>query len=482
MSGAVHVVGATRLGDRLASFDWLSLPPVEESTPPSPIDHEEAERLAHWGERIALTRPPGLTDVQYDRLEDRILRECDIDSSVAWHTAHGVILVRGVRAGREWVIALHEGKITSHSREEWERRALRLRETAETPDKARALVGRSLGELLQAPIRPVKWLLKDTLEEQVIALVAGPRGSYKSFLALEWAMRVAVDGKGVVVVSAEGTDLNRRAAAWLKANAPTVDPATIPLRVIERRLDLTTEDGMRAVRAELAALPAKPALLVLDTFSKLSAGLDENSNTEVKSFIGRLDNALKCSDTGFGVTVLLVAHTGHSDKGRARGASALSADTDAEYIVSRTPGGTMFVTRERFKSSPELPPLCFRPRVVELGVNEQSQPISSLVLDPESEHPAHVAKAKKLPEPGSKIRQAYDAAIAIVRRDGAATVEDVREAIKNAWVAPEGKDTRASDATVYMNRLVARKLLFLHPGELLTESGVLPGPESSQEE
>jgi hypothetical protein len=318
------------------------------------------------------------------------------------------VLASGVRAGREWVIALHDGKIASHSREEWERRA-QSRETpaAETPDKtpdrARALVGRSLGELLQAPIQPVKWLLKDTLEEQVIALVAGPRSAYKSFLALEWAMRVALEGKGVVVVSAEGSDFNRRAAAWLKANAPTVDPATIPLRVIERRLDLTTDAGMNAVRAELAALPAKPALCVLDTFSKLSGGLEENDNTAVKQFIGRLDRGLKRPDTGFGVTVVLVAHTGHSDKSRARGAYALTADTDAEYIVSRSAAGTMFVTRERFKSSPELPPLCFRPRVVDLGTDAEGQPISSLVLDTCSENvTAEKGEARGRKLPGKK--------------------------------------------------------------------------------
>ena len=48
----------------------------------------------------------------------------------------------------------------------------------------------SWGEVLANPTRP-KWLLRDILEENVMALMAGPRGTYKSFIALHWAMLVA---------------------------------------------------------------------------------------------------------------------------------------------------------------------------------------------------------------------------------------------------------------------------------------------------
>lgn len=216
----------------------------------------------------------------------------------------------------------------------------------------------------------------------MIALLAGPRGSYKSFKALNWAMRIALSGEPVYVVSAEGGDFDRRAKAWVMTHCPDA-PAWPPLYVVERRLDLNSDAGINQIREDCRALRIKPVLFVLDTFSKLSGGLDENDNTQVKQFIGRLDHGLKRADSGFDATVLLVAHTGHSDKGRARGASALGADTDAEYIVRRHQNGktTVFVTRERFKSSPELPPLCYEPKVVDLQyADDNGGKVTSLVL------------------------------------------------------------------------------------------------------
>src|SRR5690606_8998190 len=136
-------------------------------------------------------------------------------------------------------------------------------------------------------------------------------------------------------------------------------------------------EGIELIRRDCNRLNIRPKLFVLDTFSKLSGGLDENDNTAVKAFIGRLDNGLK---RAFGATVLMVAHTGHSTQSRARGASALAADTDAEYIVARQ-HGAVSVSRERFKSSPELVPLHYQPAVVELGRKDaKGRMVTSLAL------------------------------------------------------------------------------------------------------
>jgi len=228
-----------------------------------------------------------------------------------------------------------------------------------------------------------KWLLPDLLEEGVIAVMAGQRGSYKSFLSLDWAMRVATEGSPVYVISAEGGDFDRRATAWLSHHAPDTEPEDVPLFVAERRMDLNTHDGIELIRQDCLRLGIRPKLFVLDTYSKLSGGLDENSNTEVKEFLGRLANGLQRPDTGFGATVLLIAHTGHTETGRPRGASALGADSDAEYVVTRLPEGGVLLTRERFKASPELPALTFQPRSVPLDREDaDGRPLTSLVMVP----------------------------------------------------------------------------------------------------
>ena len=56
------------------------------------------------------------------------------------------------------------------------------------------------------------------------------------------------------------------------------------------------------------------------------------------------------------------------------------------------------MSRERFKSSPELPALLYRPRVVDLGrVDDEGRSITSLVMDPvdATEAEAQQARARK---------------------------------------------------------------------------------------
>lgn len=322
-------------------------------------------------------------------------------------------------------------------------------------------LARRISDVLASPTSP-DWLLEDVLERGVIAVKAGPRGSYKSFIVLDWAMRVAVEKNlPVYVVSAEGGDFDRRAAAWLQTFAPDKDPATVPLLVVERRLDLSSHDGVEAIRQDCLLLGVHPVLFILDTFSKLSGGLEENDNTEVKQFIGRLDNGLKRKETGFGATVVLVAHTGHSDGSRARGASALAADTDAEYIVKRE-ADVVTVSRSRFKASPELPPLCYKPEVITLPREDKAgRAVTSLVM---READVPLANGKRKPKPGTVQRVVYDR-LEEMSRIGAAHVdeEDLRDAVVK--LLPRGsseRDMRKRDFDRALKSLAAAGLIFTH--------------------
>lgn len=261
---------------------------------------------------------------------------------------------------------------------------------------------RWLHDVITTPTR-AKWLIRDILEEQVIALLAGTRGTYKSFIALHWAMTIAMDGREVLIISAEGAGMDRRCRAWLSRYGEGRDPAELKVAIIEKRIDFNSADAFAQLVQEIEDAGLHPCLVVIDTLSKNSGGLDENSNSEVKAFIGRLDDGLKRK---YGCTVLLIHHTGHMEKGRARGASALEADTDAAYVITRTPGcHTVSVTRERFKDSGELDPLVYNAEVVDLGeLDEYDRPVTSLVLVPGSPD-AIAAEAKTFEPRGSQQRQ-----------------------------------------------------------------------------
>jgi KaiC/GvpD/RAD55 family RecA-like ATPase len=237
-----------------------------------------------------------------------------------------------------------------------------------------AITARSISEILANP-STVRWLLRDTLERGVIAVIAGKRGSFKSFIALHWAMRTGQSGLPVVMVSAEGAGLDRRLRAW--ATHFATDITGFPIYAIERRVDFTSLEATGGVVEELKRIGVKPALLIIDTFSKNTGRLDENDNSEVKEFIGQLDSRFRAP---FDCTVLLVAHTGHADQSRVRGASALEADTDAAYIVTRN-DLRVTVSRQRFKDSPELAALGYEAKAVDLGyADEYGVPVQSFVM------------------------------------------------------------------------------------------------------
>jgi hypothetical protein len=264
-----------------------------------------------------------------------------------------------------------------HFIEAWEDR-MAVAEPAVKP-KERRIVLRDIMEMLADESEP-EWLIEDTLEQNVIALMVGARGSLKSFVAIDWMMRAVVEGHGAVALSAEGSGFGRRIQAWKRTFAPRVDPATLHVKSFERSISLCVPDVLAELQEVIGELSWRPRLLIVDTLSKYSAGLDENENSEVRDFLERLSESLR---NVFGCTILLVAHTGYAASDRIRGASSFGANTESEYIVTR-PSPTDFVckvSRERFKDSPPLEPVCYQGEVVDLGrVDKRGRAVTSLIL------------------------------------------------------------------------------------------------------
>jgi hypothetical protein len=227
--------------------------------------------------------------------------------------------------------------------------------------------------------RETTWLLHKVLEGNVLAVLVGPRGTFKSFIGLDWLMHIALTGKTVVILSGEGAGLDRRIDAWMRTHAPEVELRSLKVLVLERPLNLGTSD-MRLLTDAIEALPDRPAVVMVDTFSKFSAGLDENDNGEVAAYLGSLSKFIR---EAFACTVLLVVHSGHSDGKRPRGASVLMCNPDAEYVVERKPDDmTVTISRERFKDGAALPPVAYQARVVDLGRDDQyGERVTSLALE-----------------------------------------------------------------------------------------------------
>jgi AAA domain len=258
---------------------------------------------------------------------------------------------------------------------------------------------RPLAEIV-AERRETRWLIPDVLEREVLAILAGPRSTFKSLIALDWMLRIALAGEPVVILSGEGAGLDRRADAWMRTFAPSVELASLPVVALERAVNLRLAETLAAVADACRALVAPPVATMIDTLSKFSPGMKENDNGEMSAFLNGLSEQLRDSLRS---TVLVVAHSGHAEAGRPRGAYALMANPDAEYIVERPNpvAMTVTVTRDRYKDTAALPPLAYQARVIDLGrVDTQGKPVTSLVLDTTDAPPPTRTKGGKNQERG----------------------------------------------------------------------------------
>lgn len=251
--------------------------------------------------------------------------------------------------------------------------------TRPTARGARRLVLRPVSEIVSERRESV-WLIHNVIEANVLAVLAGPRASFKSFVALDWSMRIAAAGNPVVILSGEGAGLGRRVEAWMLTHGQGKALDDLQLLALESVANLNADEEMADLQAAVDEAGIRPALIVVDTFSKFSAGLDENSNQEVAEYLSKLTIGLRERYTS---TVLLVAHSGHGDAKRPRGASALMANPDAEYIIERPnpTAMTVAISRERFKDTASMAPLGYEAVEVELGrVDRYGEQVKSLVM------------------------------------------------------------------------------------------------------
>lgn len=206
---------------------------------------------------------------------------------------------------------------------------------AEVPSLADVLLDRMLTPA-QLRDRPAPaWLIEGLLTVDSASWLIAAAGSYKSFVALDWAGHVAAGrpwlGReaargGVVYVVAEGVGgMGPRIRAWEQRNGP-MDPG---VRFLPMPVQIGREDHWAALVEACRRLG--PSLVLLDTQARITVGLDENDNTAMGEVVEAIERLRRAT----GACVLLVHHTGRSGQ-HARGASAIDGAQDVELRLTRT--------------------------------------------------------------------------------------------------------------------------------------------------
>lgn len=232
-------------------------------------------------------------------------------------------------------------------------------------------------------LTPTQWLIKGWLVRDSLAALVAPSGAGKSFLAVDWACRVAtgtpwygrdVEQGAVFYLAGEGRQgLRKRIAAWESfhkapiAGAPLMVADGLPV-LSESVTAAGVIEAMQEAADELFFQSGcDPQLVVIDTLARAMAGADENSAQDMGALIGALDWMRQ----QWGCAVLVLHHTGHADAERARGSSALYAALDSEFLIK--PGPTGFQLRATKAKDWRAPdPLALRWAEIEIAVPNEN--------------------------------------------------------------------------------------------------------------
>jgi hypothetical protein len=194
-------------------------------------------------------------------------------------------------------------------------------------------------ELATKP-RHADWLISNVLERGTLGLLFGEPATGKSLLALAWSCSVAtgcewlgkpVQRGSVIYIAGEGFGgIGRRVKAWSLHDRATMD--MVPLYVSRYGENFLDTEQMAEFVDGLKGVPRPIALVVVDTLARATPGLNEDRASEMGAFVEVCDN-LRAE---FGCAVLVLHHSPHSDKGRAKGSIALKGAVDTEFGLLRT--------------------------------------------------------------------------------------------------------------------------------------------------
>ncbi len=215
---------------------------------------------------------------------------------------------------------------------------------------------------------PTRWLVKNYLEQHTMGLMFGDPGCGKSLIAIDMACCIATgtpwhgndaEQGAVFYIAGEGHNgLARRFLAWQAQNKVLLGEA--PLLTSERAAQFYNHESAQAVIDAIHDLKRKsgftPRLIIIDTLARNFGGGDENSTQDMNIFIQHVD-ALK---DRYKATVLIVHHSGHADKGRARGAMSLKGALDHEYKIQKDESENVTLTCTKTKDGPDPAPLNFK--------------------------------------------------------------------------------------------------------------------------
>ena len=270
----------------------------------------------------------------------------------------------------------------------------------EPPAPAKKRVSRLVGfsDVVATLHKRSPYLIKNVLYCRTFAQMYGAPGNGKTFLALDMAFHIAVGRQWngypvkqspVIYIAFEGMGGLWKRFAAIQKHYGVKDA---PLYLLNGSgLDLRKPEDRKQLGEDIKTLDVRPGLIVLDTFARAMAGSggDENSAQDVGAYLDAIEGLIDA-----GICVLHLHHPGKDSSRGGRGSSAVFGALDTEFEIAN------FEIKTTKQRDVELiDPVAFKLEPVNLGLDEDGDPIVSCVVIP-SDGPAVV---RTMPKGNAKL-------------------------------------------------------------------------------
>jgi hypothetical protein len=228
------------------------------------------------------------------------------------------------------------------------------------------------------------YLVKGIIPREGLVVVWGPPKCGKTFWAFDIVMHVAlgweyrgrrVERGAVIYIACEGErGLAARTEAFRRGKMSEEITDNVPFYLITTRLDLVADAAelIRDVQAQIGNTAC--SALVVDTLNRSIHG-SESDDADMGAYVKAAD-ALR---EAFGCAVIIIHHCG-TDGTRPRGHTSLTGAADAQIAVKRDADGVVTTNVEWMKDGPEGAETRSTLEVVEVGTDEDREPITSCVV------------------------------------------------------------------------------------------------------
>lgn len=253
---------------------------------------------------------------------------------------------------------------------------------AEPSESSKSLKTLTMTQLMAMP-QP-KWLVKNLLARDSLALVYGQSSVGKTFVVIdialavaratgEWFGRKAKSG-GVFYIAGEGArGLVNRMKAYCQHHG--VDPEEVQASFYAGALNLLDENAAEIAMETVRLL--KPSLVIIDTLATTMIGGDESSAKDMTSYLASAKMLRRASKA----CVLIVHHSGKDESRGARGSSSLRAAVDTEIAITQN-GDVRIMKITKQRDGIAGVEFGYQLQAVDLGMDEDLESITSCVVTP----------------------------------------------------------------------------------------------------